>query len=895
MRNLKKVLALVLALAMVMTMFAGAISFDAIEFVDADSITTDAGKDAAAVLSALDIFVGDALVDPAINGQNVVTREEMAKVAFLLKTGNEDIAFYNTAAAAFSDNNSWGKAYVAWAALNGVLAGDGKGSVRPTDGVTGVEAAKIILTVLGYDAAANGLVGANWKANTMTLAANTGILANVKGDMESGLSRENVMILAKNALYTNVKGGKTLLATAFNMTEINAVAVANKSFGLGMNWAADAASVYTVDVAAGLAQYIATGNANLSVFAYRDYVATSAANNAGTFSYKAIVANVATKFADLGTEYRLLVEGLDSVVYNSYDVRDVIVIGESASQTIKNGFVADGVVALPTAPNSVYVNAKVMSDANTYANKAANTAPYIAKDNNQDGKYDFVWVAQYKHTSVANVAADGAITLAGDAANKSATFKSGAYVLVNGDVAKGDQVFYYADGDTTYIKKLDAVSGNITGYYGSETYGINGTKYVISNLATARAKSFFANQEYALNNTNYTFIVDVAGAKAYVVDVLVNTNTKYADYAILVDYSVNDLGSNGIMTMPYVKLFTADNQYKVFTVASINGLMANTYNNDYTIALMQLLETSDEALVSYVVDGNSVHLTTAGYGATYAANVGDALGVVGSIYDDSMALAFDTAINMWKMGTAGYLADTNGATVFAKSATSDWKAYAKDEFYGYASEGRGEILYYWNAYGSVVVKAMALTLDKAPANVLGANGSIVIANGAATYVYENGVYTYTLPVVGVNGAEAASITYKSKVVTSSYFQKGQVYKINVDAEGFLVSFEFVQTTTPATDVENYITTTKASVEQFYIDAFGKMVVAINDGTSTNYVKFADDAAIYTVTKLGESTFATYDLYRLLNDFAGISATQNVEIYAIYDAAGIITTAIINIA
>ena len=62
-----------------------------------------------------------------------------------------------------------------------IINGRGDGSFDPNGNVTGVEALKMVLTALGYDAEAYHLVGASWAAQTLERARNTGNVKLIEG------------------------------------------------------------------------------------------------------------------------------------------------------------------------------------------------------------------------------------------------------------------------------------------------------------------------------------------------------------------------------------------------------------------------------------------------------------------------------------------------------------------------------------------------------------------------------------------------------------------------------------------------------------------------------------------------------------------------------------------
>ena len=59
-----------------------------------------------------------------------------------------------TAADLTDIDTSWAEGYIKYCYSNGIITGDGQGHFFPTQGVTVVQAAKMLLVALGYDAEA---------------------------------------------------------------------------------------------------------------------------------------------------------------------------------------------------------------------------------------------------------------------------------------------------------------------------------------------------------------------------------------------------------------------------------------------------------------------------------------------------------------------------------------------------------------------------------------------------------------------------------------------------------------------------------------------------------------------------------------------------------------------
>ncbi len=192
-------------------MFAGAAFTDSADIkVDTEVVDT---------LVALGVVNG--YDDGSFKPNGTVTRAEMAKMIYVLRTGNSDASAYNDDKTSFTDIGShWARGYIKYCQSLGIIAGKSNTKFCPNDKVSAQKAAKMLLVTLGYDAAKAGLVGTNWAAKTNALADENGLLEDVNTSFTSACPRQYAAQLIYNAIdtptvvwrddaYTNV----TLLGT----------------------------------------------------------------------------------------------------------------------------------------------------------------------------------------------------------------------------------------------------------------------------------------------------------------------------------------------------------------------------------------------------------------------------------------------------------------------------------------------------------------------------------------------------------------------------------------------------------------------------------------------------------------------------------------------------------
>ena len=174
-------------------MFAGAAFTD-----QADIKATDAVN----MLSSLGVITG--YTDGSYQPNKVVTRAEMAKMIFVVRNNKIDDSAYQSNYSKLTDiSNHWAKGYIKFCESQGIIAGKGNNKFDPDSPVTGVEAAKMLLVVAGYDTDKAGLTGSAWRTNTLKYAGAAGILDDVNAALEQGLPRQYAAQMIYNTLDVN--------------------------------------------------------------------------------------------------------------------------------------------------------------------------------------------------------------------------------------------------------------------------------------------------------------------------------------------------------------------------------------------------------------------------------------------------------------------------------------------------------------------------------------------------------------------------------------------------------------------------------------------------------------------------------------------------------------------
>ena len=174
MRNLKKVLVLVLCLAMMLSiMVTGA----AAAFTDQKDIDPK-HQEAVDMSVALNIIEG--YPDGSFKPNGNVTRAEMAKIICIALNGGKEPATSVKPTPTFADiDGHWAEGFIEYCYAKGVVAGKDADTFDPSGDVTGTEAAKMLLVALGYNADVEKYVGSDWELYVNVQANQDGLYNNL--------------------------------------------------------------------------------------------------------------------------------------------------------------------------------------------------------------------------------------------------------------------------------------------------------------------------------------------------------------------------------------------------------------------------------------------------------------------------------------------------------------------------------------------------------------------------------------------------------------------------------------------------------------------------------------------------------------------------------------------
>ena len=295
MKNLKKVLALVLAFACAFTMFAGA------AFTDAADINAD-NTEAVDLLTTLGIIKG--YEDGSFQPDGTVTRAEMAKMIYTIRNdGNDDASAYENVTTSFTDiSGHWAEGYVKYLQNTGIVAGKSATRFDPDSQVTTGEAMKMALALGGYDEEHAGLTGINWLNNTVSLATTNGLTDDVASAISGGCTRQDAAQILSNALGMTAVRWSAVVEDFVNDSK-DGLAFGGKPISVGEKW---------MDLCTDVGTLVSIDSNNLSII-------ISSTDEPDSYHDSGKV-----EFTRINTDYSSLLGQKVKVLFNNGKTNDVI-------------------------------------------------------------------------------------------------------------------------------------------------------------------------------------------------------------------------------------------------------------------------------------------------------------------------------------------------------------------------------------------------------------------------------------------------------------------------------------------------------------------------------------------------------------------------------------------
>ena len=640
MRNLKRALSLVLAVVMViglMVVGASAVSYN--DFSDRGEIVN---KDAVSMLTTLEIIEG--LPDGSYDPTGDVDRAMMAKMISIALTNNKecDKLYQNVNSGLTDIAANWARGFINYCYVRGIIAGRGDNTFDPSANVTGVEAAKMLLAALGYNAEIEGLVGPDWALNTAALAQQLGIFRNFTKDVSEPLSRDDAALLIYNALdvemiqqYSNgyalvYADHRTILSSVFGVVRVEGVVTANE-------WA----RLEETDSDAALR----TGKTTLDEVVVYDSTTSNTTVPEGVKEDDPVTFNVTTPVEYIGKAVTMYVEKT-TILANSNVIGvatndEANVIHATTATEEKLDDLLDGTGIETDKNTEYYVNygwcedgaSEAVSLINAFPNKqldekngyySVNGVDVEVIDNNDDGTAEYVLYTVETLSEVNRYSEKNeTITFYAAELDRNGTPTTSTVtrdfddVVFNDEVDTDDLILYVEYGGRTYVKLAEIVTdmmNRVDRDKDNELYITldNGEEYRQSYIPDAAAMVDVDLTHFDIDDakadigfdTLYDFILDSAG---YVVAVR-PAEEVVTNYALVLNsaWTMNALTRGG-----EVKILKADGTEATYDINWDKS--ADAFENVTNINGKAVTGSEDDKLEAYLGSRD----VEQGHGATY--------------------------------------------------------------------------------------------------------------------------------------------------------------------------------------------------------------------------------------------------------------------------------------
>ena len=801
MKNLKKVLSLVLALAMALSLMTVAFAKDASDFADYDDVNYQEAVD---VMTAIGVFDGMNATNFAPEGN--LTREQAAKIITYMIMGKEEADKLVTTVAPYADvaADRWSAGAIAWCTNEGILSGMGNNRFAPTANVTGLQFAKMLLVALGYDATIQKLTGDSWAINTATLAINADLDKGMEEvSLSADLTREQACQMAFNTMKAD-----TVEYDSRTSIDINGAQVTignNKAYAVTTtkDWGENiydetkggtVTTAYTVQFAEQYCRDLKLVGSQADSFArpaHKWYNGSQISKNLiGTYVDDAVlVYTTAVK----GTE---LAKDIENAGYEIKDATAITMVRNDGTENSIPYTTIDAALKSSTELGGNGVVIELYADDDDYINKIVVICTYLAK--------------------VDSVITDKASTTTIDERALNISFASGQFLSLNqitaeddiigfdavyGNVEKGDYILVVPKADNSgsnaaiEISLPETVVGPLTYFKSTDEVQVAGTTYEVANTYAKGA----ANGGFALTSKDVTLYLDaygyvagysgpsVGGDKAIVV---LKSYMTLNDDGELVDM-VRGVTSNGETvnweTDGAYTSYTADTMYTysdpnnddVYTLTAVSNTTSGRQGDTLKV-VNKTIATSDKSI------------TTGGPRVYFADDVkfiffDDGKAVVKDgvqkVTSSDVYLTIDVGDDGLPYATAVYV----DAPASASTTSSDELVFVKADSQGSVQvtvDGKDKVFTVYDAY----VNGEKLDLFYTDDAVIEGYYSIEKDDASNAYILDGNRYTATTGDLAVTG-KLDVVRFAGNVMTSGAgdFDLGSAVIVDTTSNGLEIS------------------------------------------------------------------------------------------------------------
>ena len=795
--NLKKVLSLVLCVAMmlsVMVVGAGA------AFSDQSKIKNTEAVDAC---TALNIIGG--YPDGSFKPEGNITRAEVTKMICVALNGGKEPNLATNATPTFSDvrtnaNSAWAEKYIESCASQGIVSGVGGGKFAPAGNVTGTQLAKMLLVSLGYKSENEGFTGNAWATNVNTVASAKGLYAGLETiDPSAAITRDSAAQMVWNALNANEVEYKTNLIAGPDGKLATQITVQDKAIGDNKDKITLLEDKYDAIAVTGTLTEVKQDNGK-STYAI---TVTGAKHNGKDYATGSETG--VAKYTDVAKDYsslkyqsvRVLVKpeknGQDAVVYGVYATNknttqsgllaDLKMDGNKAKldgtkydlNTTTTVYV-DGQLQYMkdtgSGSSNAYVAADFSATKDTTYTKTATIAAWIqanAEGNATNGKGSAVELlatdgsTDYSILKVTTYSVEKITYVGSDYVTANGKKDSDDYVIASG-LKKDDYALISAAGNYAdkkgRVEKATVVEGKVTATKGTDKVMIDGNWYTMNKSVTAPKLN--ASVKLVLVN-GYAYKVDTVTAGSTDVALVVavdkssTVGSKYYQARVIladgtdkvVDVEKKDGNGQALDTTK----FGAQDGYA-------NRLASYDVSKDvYTLTFITT-ETAQEDMAGYenfyysanaTIDG-SIRNTAKFTGASANTEKGDV----------SRAYLYDTAV------------------VFVKYKTDDYKVLTGKAVKGWDTTTASIIRMLTEKDNNSQYAGVAFVDLGSKPSIPGSSDKTYAVALDKSYTTKEGSTTYTI-ISAWNGSEEAE--YKYEGTFSTAIAKGDVFEYSSNGDG----------------------------------------------------------------------------------------------------------------
>ena len=588
---MKKLLAMVLALVMTLSLAVSASAFKDDKDVSADY------AEAVAVLNGMDVFKG--YEDGSFKPQGNITRAEVATIIYRIYTGdvakNDKSGLYSTYNK-FSDMTGagWAAGYIGYCANAELVKGYPDGTFKPSGNVTGYEVLAMILRAVGYNK--NGeFSGADWSLNVAKYAEQLGVLKNVAKTTNLGAPATRELVA--EILFRAIQQPMVTFTPAFGyvtdkVANIAQNTLAKKNFNLDSKdsedkWGRPSTKWYNTKTSKTYAEVVATPDASYNVATAQCDICsalgektsakivetyTNGVKSTAAETYKATATKAMVGAQGEQIEFYEVKDGYRLVIIDTYLARVDKVVEE---ETDKGGHVTqdDYIKMTAFAPSGAKFESPIYAEGNDYA-----------KD---------------------------------------------AYVLVNVNEAKANNVeFVGLKGKQNYVEVVGAADSVVAA---QTTIWRNANQHTLDGKEYDDAVMLVLNEAGKTKDVKYTWFFDQFG------NVIGSVGLDRSSYAVLKDLTWVGTGKNGHAEATLIT-FDGSATEKTVTVSKIDGFDSATHYKwvkDQEGAVPYLRDNRNNG---FEVDGSKAYAQVGEDDGSNTYYLGLALYSVETLDDDSVNL-----------------------------------------------------------------------------------------------------------------------------------------------------------------------------------------------------------------------------------------------------------------